>query len=264
MVVTEINNEEDNANATDDEKGGGASSSYDKSRRNNTNTSNHYDNTKSSTLSLSTNFKNVGDIPIVELSLENVSYKPITTAVTISQSKKKSEPTPEANNNNNRTTVLSNITTKISPYELTAWMGPSGSGKTSLTSVVANLINDEHALEGTIKVNGEEGKLPKRCVGLVWQDDLLLSNLTVEETIYFAARLKTSSNVNDLEVQTIVENVMKELNLLHIRHNKIGSTIANIPGISGGERKRTSVAAELVVRPSLLLLDEPTSGKFQY
>ena len=224
---------------------------------------------KSSTLSLS-NLKNVGDVPIVELTLENVSYRPISTAITVhrkpqsSQGQEKQEEqkysTKISDDEENRITVLSNISTKISPYELSAWMGPSGSGKTSLTSVVAGLISDTNAIQGVIKVNGEEGRLPKRLVGVVWQDDLLLSNLTAEETIYFAARLKTSAKISDLQVKSVVEDVMEELGLLHIRNNLIGSPLANIPGISGGERKRTSVAAELVVRPSLLLLDEPTSG----
>jgi len=61
-------------------------------------------------------------------------------------------------------------------------------------------------------------------------------------------------------VQLIVEETMKELGLLHIRQNLIGSPLSNQRGISGGERKRTAVASELVIRPSLLLLDEPTSG----
>jgi ABC-type multidrug transport system ATPase subunit len=189
-------------------------------------------------------------VPVVELELQNLSYTPLTTTVAAKSQK-----------DSNRTTVLHKISTIISPYQLTAWMGPSGSGKTSLTSVVAGLIDPSDIPEdGIMKVNGEEGRLPKRLVGVVWQDDLLLSNLTVEETIYFAARLKTSSEVSDEVVRTLVEDTMSELGIIHVRDNLIGSALANIPGISGGERKRTSVAAELVVRPALLLLDEPTSG----
>jgi ABC-type multidrug transport system ATPase subunit/ABC-type multidrug transport system permease subunit len=194
------------------------------------------------------------DVPIVELTLEHLFYKPVTTSIHV---KNKNQ---GRSGSENRTTVLNNISTQIAPYQLTAWMGPSGSGKTSLTSVVAGLIADPHAIDGVIKVNGEEGRLPKRLVGVVWQDDLLLSNLTVCETIYFAARLKTPATVPDAKVKEVVEATMAELGLLHIRDNLIGSAMANLPGISGGERKRTAVAAELVVRPSLLVLDEPTSG----
>jgi ABC-type multidrug transport system ATPase subunit len=129
-----------------------------------------------------------------------------------------------------------------------------------LTSVVAGLV-DPNDVDGTVRVNGEEGRLPKQMVGVVWQDDLLLSNLTVEETIHFSARLKTPGDVPDGEVRALVMETMNELGLLHIRDHLIGnSTSAVSAGISGGERKRTAVAVELVVRPSLLLLDEPTSG----
>ncbi|OEU11185.1 P-loop containing nucleoside triphosphate hydrolase protein, partial [Fragilariopsis cylindrus CCMP1102] len=167
--------------------------------------------------------------------------------------------------------VLNKINTTINPFELTAWMGPSGSGKTSLTSVVAGLIiNDPNSNDitkeskiqsTTVSKTGSassttttyDNGIPKQMIGVVWQDDLLLDNLTVEETIYFAARLKTPSSVSDQKVTELVVETMKELNLTHIRHNIIKT-------ISGGERKRLSVGVELVTRPSLLICDEPTSG----
>lgn len=195
-------------------------------------------------------------IPIVELFLDEVTYEPITSTVAEKQIKVKDASAPKVI----RTTVLDKVSTKISPYKLTAWMGPSGSGKTSLVSVVAGLVEPSDITGGSIQVNGEEGRLPKKLVGVVWQDDLLLSSLTVEETIYFAARLKSPTDMSEADVRLVVEETMKELGLLHIRHNLIGSPVSNHRGISGGERKRTAVASELVIRPSLLLLDEPTSG----
>lgn len=190
------------------------------------------------------------EVPRVELSLENVCYAPVVQ----SASAKKS------NTEKKRVTILSNISTKIQPYNLSVVMGPSGSGKSSLLSVIADLARPGDVTEGIITVNGEEGKIPKRLVGVVWQDDLLLSNLTVEENLYFAARLKTPEATSDEEVQNVVEEVMNELGLIHVRHSLVGSPLGSVRGVSGGERKRCAVGAELVVRPSLLLCDEPTSG----
>jgi len=191
-------------------------------------------------------------IPQVDLQLQNVTYAPYTSIATGRKTERK------------RRVILSKISTKISPNTLNAWMGPSGSGKTSLMSVAAGLISQNDMLkESLITVNGEEGRIPKRLVGVVWQDDLLLSNLTVEETIYFSARLKSPSTIPNNEIHQVVEETMQDLGLLHIRHSLIGSALgASNPkrGVSGGERKRTAVASELVIRPSVIFLDEPTSG----
>ena len=201
-----------------------------------------------------TNAETGTSVPLIELTLENVTYAPLTKTVSTKG---------KAPNNSSRTVVLRNLSTKIEPYKLTAWMGPSGSGKSSLCSVAADLIpRSDNCLsdESTILVTGEAGRIPKRLVGVVWQDDLLLSNLTVEENIFFAARLKTPESTSDTQVRKIVEETMQELGLLHIRNSLVGSPMGPIRGISGGERKRVSVASELVVRPSLLILDEPSSG----
>jgi len=193
-------------------------------------------------------------INLVQLSLENVTYAPATR----SASNSNGGSIFKSNINKRRTTILSDITSNISPYQLSAWMGPSGSGKTSLISVAAGLIS-EPLKDGSIKINGEEGALPKRLVGVVWQDDLLLSNLTVKETVRFAARLKTPQYISDDEVEMLVEDTLSRLGLTQVQDSLIGDGGKN-RGISGGERKRVAVAVELVARPSILLLDEPTSG----
>lgn len=202
------------------------------------------------------------EVPLVELKLQNVTYAPLTNTATASGggplSRCRRGASPE-DNHKKRTTVLRNISTTLSPFKLTAWMGPSGSGKSSLCAVAANLTAPGDVRPGSlITANGEEGRLPKRLVGVVWQDDLLLSNLTVQENIYFAARLKTPQDVPDDQVTATVEETMQQLGLFKVRNSLVGGL--KVRGISGGERKRVSVACELVVRPSLLLLDEPTSG----
>ena len=174
------------------------------------------------------------EVPLVEMSLENVTYAPMAT--TASQADHKSSERKA------RKTVLHNVTTKVRPFTLTAWMGPSGSGKTSLLSVAADFIGQADLMEGSlITVNGEEGRIPKRLVGVVWQDDLLLSNLTVEENVWYTARLKTPQNVDDENVREIVHETIKDLGLWHVRDSIVGNPLGanglmNSRGISGGER----------------------------
>jgi len=192
------------------------------------------------------------EVPLVELSLNSITYAPSTRSSGGTNSKLKQK----------RTTVLSNVTTSISPNTLSAWMGPSGCGKTSLVSVAAGLIDSNDLVgDSSILINGEKGTLPKR-IGVVWQDDLLLSNLTVKETVRFSARLKTPKHVTDSEVEMLVDNTLSKLGLTHVQDSLIGMPggSGKSRGISGGERKRVAVAVELVARPSILILDEPTSG----
>lgn len=138
-------------------------------------------------------------------------------------------------------------------------------GKTSLLSVAAGLLSDptnDLIQDSTIRVNGEKGSLPKSLVGVVWQEDLLLPNLTVRETVRFAARLKTPRYTSDEDVDLLVDETLSQLGLSGVKDSLIGVPSGGVGrGISGGERKRVSVAVELVAKPSVLLLDEPTSGE---
>jgi len=217
-------------------------------------------------------------LPLVELSLKDVTYAPVTRRAASGKggagngagnggSKVTSNASQNSNNGlKSRKMVLQNVSATISPYKLSAWMGPSGSGKTSLITVAAGLVANakEDLIDNTcIRVNGEDGILPKRLVGVVWQDDLLLPNLTVLETVRFAARLKTSEKESTIEeIHVMVDQTLERLGLDHIKDSLIGVVggTGSSRGISGGERKRVAVATELVGKPSILLLDEPTSG----
>jgi len=75
--------------------------------------------------------------------------------------------------------------------------------------------------------------MPKGLVGVVWQDDLLLSNLTVEENVYFAARLKTPESTSDDDVRSLVEDTVRDLGLSHVRHSLVGSPLSGVRGVSG-------------------------------
>ncbi len=98
----------------------------------------------------------------------------------------------------------------------------------------------------------------KRVSGYVMQDDLLNGYLTVEETLMYTAELRLPRTFTNAERKERVEDVMKDLSLLHARNDIIGIQLKH--GISGSERKRLCVGMQLLNRPQLLFLDEPTTG----
>mmetsp|Transcript_41324 Transcript_41324/g.54311 ORF Transcript_41324/g.54311 Transcript_41324/m.54311 type:complete len:655 (+) Transcript_41324:76-2040(+) len=156
-------------------------------------------------------------------------------------------------------TILSNVSGSASGGEVVALMGPSGSGKTSLLNVLSQRINP-NAVTGSIFINQHENvsKLWKRKMGFVFQDDLMLGNLTVRQTLLFSARLRLPQKMSMQQKEEKVDALLDLLGLKHCAESRIGSIERR--GISGGERKRTAIGVELVTGPSMMFLDEPTSG----
>ena len=114
--------------------------------------------------------------------------------------------------------------------------------------------------EGEMRLNGQpyDNAELKRIAGYVMQDDLLNGYLTVEETLMFTAELRLPRTFTNVERKERVDDVLNDLNLAHARHDIIGSQQRK--GISGSERKRLCVCMQLLNRPQLLFLDEPTTG----
>jgi len=113
--------------------------------------------------------------------------------------------------------------------------------------------------KGTITVNGVERSLMKGFSALsayVQQDDVLFQTMTVRECLEFAAKLKFKGTLTQ-QLQR-VDDIIKELRLNKCQNTKIGGPL--IKGVSGGERKRCSIGVELITDPSLIFLDEPTTG----
>ncbi|XP_008797958.2 ABC transporter G family member 14-like isoform X2 [Phoenix dactylifera] len=154
--------------------------------------------------------------------------------------------------------ILNGITGMVGPGEMLAMLGPSGSGKTTLlTALGGRLVAGK--LSGTITYNGQPfSRGMKRRTGFVAQDDVLYPHLTVRETLAFTALLRLPRSLSRAEKVRHAEKVMGDLGLARVAHTMIGGHL--VRGVSGGERKRVSIALELLVNPSLLLLDEPTSG----
>lgn len=142
---------------------------------------------------------------------------------------------------------------------LTALMGPSGSGKTTLLSILGDRSRKPLTPTGTVTYNGYPvNKSVKRLLGFVSQDELMYPNLTVYETLFYAALLKLPQTMSRTEKLGRVEAVISALGLNKCRDTVIGGMFR--PGISGGEKKRVCIGHEMLVNPSVLILDEPTSG----
>ncbi|KAL3693667.1 hypothetical protein R1sor_007318 [Riccia sorocarpa] len=151
--------------------------------------------------------------------------------------------------------VLNGVSGSLLPGEILALMGPSGSGKTSLLTIIGGRSRGK--VSGRVTYNGAVyTSALKSRIGFVTQDDILFPVLTVRETLVFAALLRLK--MSHREKISRAETVLRELGLERCQNTIVGGPF--VRGVSGGERKRTSIGYEILVDPSLLLLDEPTSG----
>lgn len=155
--------------------------------------------------------------------------------------------------------ILNNISGIVNPGEMLAIMGGSGAGKTTLLDILAQK-NKNGLVSGEIKVNGNSVSKHdlKKIIGFVDQEDYLLPTLTVYETVLNSALLRLPETMSLKAKERKVYEVLRELRILSIKDRTIGSDFER--GISGGEKRRVSIACELVTSPSILFLDEPTSG----
>ncbi|KAI0500021.1 hypothetical protein KFK09_018229 [Dendrobium nobile] len=154
--------------------------------------------------------------------------------------------------------VLDGLTGFAESGSLTAVMGPSGSGKSTLLDALSSRLASNAFLSGTILLNGRKIKLSFGTAAYVTQDDNLIGTLTVRETIMYSARLRLPDEMGKEEKRALVEGTIVEMGLQDCADTVIGNW--HLRGISGGEKRRVSIAIEILMRPRLLFLDEPTSG----
>jgi ABC-type multidrug transport system ATPase subunit len=137
-------------------------------------------------------------------------------------------------------------------------MGASGSGKTTLLNLLTGLLKPSF---GDVRINGISiyGKDPRLegVVGLIPQDDLLAEDLTVFQNLYYAAALCFAGKTKE-ELTSLVNKTLQSLGLYEKKDYRVGSPLSKV--ISGGQRKRLNIALELIREPSVLFVDEPTSG----
>jgi len=152
------------------------------------------------------------------------------------------------------TVLLDRISLDARPGTLTAVIGPSGSGKSTLSRVIVGSVQPT---SGSVSFDGrdlhvEYASLRSR-IGMVPQDDVVHGRLTVTQALEFAAELRMPADTNDADRRRVIAQILSELELS-------AHATTRIDKLSGGQRKRVSVALELLTGPSLLVLDEPTTG----
>eukprot|EP00037_Helgoeca_nana_P002708 m.35651 g.35651 ORF g.35651 m.35651 type:complete len:705 (+) comp12791_c0_seq2:79-2193(+) len=158
--------------------------------------------------------------------------------------------------------ILNKVTGAVKSGEMVCVMGTSGSGKTSFLNVLAGRYSVGH-MTGQVLCNGKRRDTSfKRSIGYVEQDDLMFANLTVTEMLMYTALLRLPTHLSREDKLLRANEVLEQLGLNDCRHTRIGSE--GTRGISGGERKRTSIAIELITNPRILFLDEPSSGLDSY
>ncbi|PPS05408.1 hypothetical protein GOBAR_AA15254 [Gossypium barbadense] len=156
--------------------------------------------------------------------------------------------------------LLRSVTGKLMPGRVSAVMGPSGAGKTTFLSALTGKTAAGCSVTGLILVNGKNEPIQayRKIIGYVPQDDIVHGNLTVEENLRFSARCRLSADLAKPDKVLVIERVIESLGLQAVRDSLVGTVEKR--GISGGQRKRVNVGLEMVMEPSLLILDEPTTG----
>ncbi|MCL7032091.1 hypothetical protein MKW94_013474 [Papaver nudicaule] len=158
-----------------------------------------------------------------------------------------------------RLQLLQGVTGSFRPGVLTCLMGVSGAGKTTLMDVLAGRKTGGY-IEGSITISGYPKKQEtfSRISGYCEQNDIHSPNLTVYESLVYSAWLRLPSNVDIETREMFVKEVMELVEL-----NSLKDALVGVPGVSGlstEQRKRLTIAVELVANPSIIFMDEPTSG----
>ncbi|KAL4474984.1 hypothetical protein ABPG74_001680 [Tetrahymena malaccensis] len=176
----------------------------------------------------------------------DITFKNIIYSVTLKDGSKKD--------------LLKGVSGICKSGEVTAILGSSGAGKTTLLNILSKRIqsNKNQTLQGEVLANNNPYDINEfaQFATYVMQDDILLESMTVKECFEFAVNLKSKGTQEEKNVK--INQMLKKLRLERCQNTFVGGLF--IKGISGGERKRTSIGYELISNPSCIFLDEPTSG----
>ncbi|XP_017046187.1 ATP-binding cassette sub-family G member 1 [Drosophila ficusphila] len=173
--------------------------------------------------------------PAVDLAFHNLTYR------------------VKEGNRSNAKTILKGVSGRLRSGELTAIMGPSGAGKSTLLNILSGYKTT--SIEGSVTMNGAERNLSafRKLSAYIMQDNQLHGNLTVQEAMTVATNLKLSKKFTKPEKHSMIDDILLTLSLSEHRYTMTRN-------LSGGQKKRLSIALELVSNPPIMFFDEPTSG----
>src|SRR6516225_8099167 len=149
--------------------------------------------------------------------------------------------------------ILDDVSFSVQPGELVALVGGSGAGKTTLLETLAGLRVPSAGQVMHDGVRTEAGATSRPSVGYVPQDDIIHVEMPLRRTLQYAARLRLPAGTSSEQADRVVDQTMSDLDLADRRD-------VAVRRLSGGQRKRASIAVELLTRPRTFFLDEPTSG----
>lgn len=195
----------------------------------------------------------------IELEVNNLHYE-VDTAAQIPWYERLSEFKLPWEIKGNKQTAINNLSLRVHSGQMLAVIGSSGCGKTSLLDIITCRDEGGTMKSGQILINGKPNtpQLVKKSIAHVRQDDRLLPHLTVRETLSFVAKLRLPTHFTQAQRDQRVDDVIAELRLRQCANTRVGNDY--VRGVSGGERRRVSIAVQLLWNPGILILDEPTSG----
>ena len=151
-------------------------------------------------------------------------------------------------------TILDKVSLSIEPNEFVAIIGGSGAGKTTLMTAMSGF---DSKVTGRVYCNGtnlrENFQTLKNIIGFVPQQDIIYENITLKKMLYYTAKMKMPEDTSTAEIDARIEEVLGMVELSEHKDTYIRR-------LSGGQKKRASIAVELLANPGLFFLDEPTSG----
>ncbi|XP_051231379.1 ATP-binding cassette sub-family G member 8 [Dicentrarchus labrax] len=194
-----------------------------------------------------------------ELEVNNLHYE-VDTAAQIPWYERLSEFKLPWEIKGNKQTAINKLSLRVRSGQMLAVIGSSGCGKTSLLDIITCRDEGGTMTSGQVLINGKPNtpQLVKKNIAHVRQDDRLLPHLTVRETLVFVAKLRLPTHFTQAQREQRVDDVIAELRLRQCAHTRVGNDY--VRGVSGGERRRVSIAVQLLWNPGILILDEPTSG----